>query len=434
MPELFWNLGRASRQISVASIARAAVCYGKGGKGLRASDKPREAHVVITHSGYRLAPVARSLRVVEALSRSQRDDFVRLPWRIYRDDPHWVPPLLVERKAFINPQKHPFYQHGAATLFVAYWGAEPVGRILVSDDPRFNAQHGTNVGGFGMWESIDDAEVTHSLLDAAEGWLRGRGRTGMLGPMDYSTNYSCGLLVDGFNTPPRVMMNHNPPYYEELLTSWGLTKAKDLYAWWFTDNTRIEAWRPRVERLVRRSGVKIRYMRRDDVFQEIQTCKRLYNEAWNENWGFVPMSDAEFDDMARLLKHLAVAEMLLVAEVNGEAVGFSITLPDFNEAIGPLNGRLTRFGLPIGLLRLRTNLKRIKTARLIALGVLPEFRRRGIAEMLILRTFDYGRDQLGYTGAELSWTLEDNQLINRTIEAVGGTRYKTYRMFEKAIA
>jgi GNAT superfamily N-acetyltransferase len=229
-------------------------------------------------------------------------------------------------------------------------------------------------------------------------------------------------------------MNHNPPYYEELLTSWGLTKAKDLYAWWFTDNTRIEAWRPRVERLVRRSGVKIRYMRRDDVFQEIQTCKRLYNEAWNENWGFVPMSDAEFDDMARLLKHLAVAEMLLVAEVNGEAVGFSITLPDFNEAIGPLNGRLTRFGLPIGLLRLRTNLKRIKTARLIALGVLPEFRRRGIAEMLILRTFDYGRDQLGYTGAELSWTLEDNQLINRTIEAVGGTRYKTYRMFEKAIA
>ena len=276
--------------------------------------------------------------------------------------------------------------------------------------------------------------MRHGRRTKSSRWLRGRGRTGMLGPMDYSTNYSCGLLVDGFNTPPRVMMNHNPPYYEELLTSWGLTKAKDLYAWWFTDNTRIEAWRPRVERLVRRSGVKIRYMRRDDVFQEIQTCKRLYNEAWNENWGFVPMSDAEFDDMARLLKHLAVAEMLLVAEVNGEAVGFSITLPDFNEAIGPLNGRLTRFGLPIGLLRLRTNLKRIKTARLIALGVLPEFRRRGIAEMLILRTFDYGRDQLGYTGAELSWTLEDNQLINRTIEAVGGTRYKTYRMFEKAIA
>jgi GNAT superfamily N-acetyltransferase len=388
---------------------------------------------VITHSGYRLAPAARAQRVVEALSRGQRDDFIRLPWRIYRDDPHWVPPLLVERKAFINPQKHPFYQHGTATLFVAYAGPEPVGRILVSDDPRFNAQHGTNVGGFGLFESIDDADVAHSLLDAAEGWLRSRGRAAILGPMDYSTNYSCGLLVDGFNTPPRVMMNHNPPYYEELLTSWGLAKAKDLCAWWFTDNKQIEEWRPRVERLVRRSGVTVRYMQRDNVHQEIQICKRIYNEAWNENWGFVPMSDPEFDEMAKLLKHLAVPQLLLVAEVNGQAVGFSITLPDFNEAIGPLNGRLTRFGVPIGLLRLRSNLRRIKTGRLIALGVLPEFRRRGIAEMLILRTFDYGHGQLGYTGAELSWTLEDNQLINHTIQTVGGTRYKTYRMFEKAI-
>jgi GNAT superfamily N-acetyltransferase len=255
----------------------------------------------------------------------------------------------------------------------------------------------------------------------------------MLGPMDYSTNYSCGLLVDGFGTPPRVMMNHNPPYYEELLTSWGLTKAKDLCAWWFADNPRIEQWRPRVERLARRSGVKIRSMRRDNVYHEIETCKHLYNVAWQENWGFVPMSDAEFDDMARLLKNLAVPELLLVAEVGGQAVGFSITLPDFNEAIGPLNGRLTRFGLPIGLLRLRSNLKRIKTARLIALGVLPEFRRQGIAEALILRTFDYGHHQLGYAGAELSWTLEDNQLINHTIGAVGGRRYKTYRMFEKSI-
>ena len=390
---------------------------------------------VSTRSGHRLAvaEATPALRVVEAQTRSERDDFVRLPWRIYRGDPHWVPPLLLERKAFINPQKHPFYKHGTAALFIAYAGSEAVGRVLVSDDPRFNAQHHTNVGGFGMFESIDEPEIAHTLLDAAERWLRGRGRSAMLGPMDYSTNYSCGLLVDGFDTPPRVMMNHNPPYYEELLTSWGLSKTKDLCAWWFTDNPTIEEWRPRVERLARRSGVTIRSMRRDNVFHEIEICKRLYNEAWKENWGFVPMSDAEFDDMARLLKNLAVPELLLVAEVGGQAVGFSITLPDFNEAIGPLNGRLTRFGLPIGLLRLRSNMKRIKTARLIALGVLPAFRRRGIAEALILRTFDYGSGQLGYTGAELSWTLEDNQLINHTIEAVGGRRYKTYRMFEKSI-
>jgi GNAT superfamily N-acetyltransferase len=388
---------------------------------------------VITRSGHRLAPVTSALRVVEAQSRTERDDFVRLPWRIYRDDPCWVAPLLVERKAFINPQKHPFYRHGVAQPFVAYAGRDVVGRIMVSDDPRFNAKNRTNLGGFGMFESIDDIDVAHRLLDTAERWLIARGRTAILGPMDYSTNYSCGLLVDGFDTPPRVMMNHNPPYYEELLTSWGLTKAKDLCAWWFSDNPRIEQWRPRVERLARRSGVTIRSMQRDNVYREIEICKVLYNESWKDNWGFVPMSDAEFDDMARLLKHLAVPEMLLVAEVDGRAVGFSITMPDFNEAIGPLNGRLTRFGLPIGLLRLRSNMKRIKTARLIALGVLPEFRRRGIAEALILRTFDFGRHQLGYSGAELSWTLEDNQLINHTIETVGGQQYKTYRMFDKAI-
>jgi GNAT superfamily N-acetyltransferase len=369
---------------------------------------------------------------VEVQSRTERDDFIRLPWRIYQNDPHWVPPLLIERKALVNPQKHPFYKHGSAAMFVAYAGRDPVGRVLASDDPHFNAQQGVNVGGFGLFESIDDSETAHALLDAAERWHRKRGRSSMLGPMEYSTNYSCGLLVRGFDTPPRVMMNHNPPYYEELLTSWGLTKAKDLYAWWFTANPQIEQWRGRVERLMRRSGVTIRYMQRDNVYQEILTCKRLYNEAWKENWGFVPMSDAEFDDMAKLLKHLAVPELLLVAEIEGEAVGFSITLPDFNEAIGPLNGRLTRFGLPIGLLRFRANLKRIKTARLLALGVLPKFRRRGIAEALILRTFDFGRNQLGYTGAELSWTLEDNQLINRTIEAVGGQLYKTYRLYEKS--
>jgi GNAT superfamily N-acetyltransferase len=373
--------------------------------------------------------------VVEAATRRQRDEFVRLPWRIYRDDPCWVPPLLLERKGFINPQRHPFYRHGSATLFLAQSGGETIGRILVSDDPRYNAQHQSNVGGFGMFESVDDPEVAGALLDAAERWLRGRGRSSMLGPMDYSTNYTCGLLVDGFETPPRVMMSHNPPYYEDLLTSWGLAKAKDLRAFWFTtDNPEIEAWRPRVERLARRGRVTIRAMRRDNVDYEIQTVKRLYNESWRDNWGFVAMSDAELDDMAKLLKHLAVPELLLVAEVNGQAAGFSITLPDFNEAVGPLNGRLTRFGLPIGLLRLRANLKRIKTGRLIALGVLPKYRRRGIAEMLILRTFDCGRGELGYTGAELSWTLEDNQLINHTIEAVGGRQYKTYRMFEKRIA
>jgi GNAT superfamily N-acetyltransferase len=340
----------------------------------------------------------------------------------------------LERKAFVNPHKHPFYRHGSAALFVAYNGLETVGRILVSDDPRYNAHHQSNVGAFGMFESIDDFDVAEGLLGAAERWLRKRGRDTLLGPMDYSMNYSCGLLVDGFDSPPRLMMNHNPQYYDELLTGCGLKKTKDLYAWWFTDSAKIEAWRRRVERLRRRSRVTLRSVNPDDLHQEIQRCKQLYNESWKNNWGFVPMSDAESDDMARMMGYIAIPDLLLIAEIGGEPVGFSFTLPDINEAIRPLNGRLTRFGFPIGLLRLRSNLKRIRTARLLALGVLPEHRRRGIAEMLILRTFEYGCGRLGYTGAELSWTLEDNVLINRTIEAVGGDRYKTYRIYEKTIA
>lgn len=390
----------------------------------------------------RTLPVARSelpvgsVEITEVVSRRDRDDFLVLPWTIYAGDPHWVPPLLFERKAFINRRKHPFYRHGDARLFLARSGGATVGRILAADDPRFNRQHGTNVGTFGMFESIDDPSVAHALLDQAAAWLRERGRTAIEGPIDYSTNYACGLLVEGFDTPPRLMMNHNPPYYERLLTSWGLVKAKDLYAWWFNtaaEANRIAEWRPRVERLAARSGVHIRPIDRRRLAGELEICQRIYNESWRDNWGFVSMSAAEVEDMAKLMSHLADPNLVLLAEIAGNPVGFSITLPDYNEAIRPLNGRLTRFGLPIGLWRLFRNLRRIKTGRLLALGVVPGHRRRGVAELLVLQSFDYAHQQLAYTGAELSWTLEDNHLINRSIETVGSVRYKTYRVYERGI-
>ncbi|HEV3418604.1 MAG TPA: GNAT family N-acetyltransferase [Pirellulales bacterium] len=385
----------------------------------------------ITHPAIR---ADRRIEVRPAISRYDRGHFLRFPWQVYVDDPAWIPPLLIERKDFINPRKHPFYQHGAAVPFVAYRDGQPAGRILVSDDPLFNAHHEDNAGCFGMFDSIDDPEVAHALLEAAAEWLAARGRTRMLGPIDYSMNYGCGLLVEGFDTPPRVMMNHNPPYYRALLESWGLTKAKDLYAWWFDGENRIDRWRPRVERAVARSGVTVRPLRRNDLPAEILRCRAIYNEAWRDNWGDVPMTLAEFEYLAKFLLHLAVPDLLLMAEVKGRPVAFSMTLPDFNEAARSLDGRLFPFGLPIGLVKFWRNLKRVKTARLLALGVLPEYRRQGIAELLILRTFDYGTRQMGYTGAELSWTLEDNVLINRTIEAVGGRRYKTYRIFERSIS
>ncbi len=381
------------------------------------------------------SPRAASTTVVvrPAVSRAERNEFVRLPWPIYRNDPAWAPPLLLERKEFIDPKKHPFYLHGCARPMIAWRGGRAVGRILVSDDPLYNARHEDNVGCFGMFESIDDPAVSDALLESAADWLLARGRTRILGPIDYSTNYACGLLVDGFDTPPRVMMNHNPPYYARLLEQWGLTKAKDLYAWWFTDNSCIEEWRPRVERLAARSGVTVRPVRRADLAADVMRCREIYNAAWAENWGNVPMTLEEFNHLAKFLLHLAIPELILIAEIGDRPVGFSMTLPDFNEAARPLNGRLFPYGLPIGLIRFLRRLKRVKTGRLLALGLAPEFRRQGVAELLILRTFDYGKNEVGFTGAELSWTLEDNYLINRTIQAVGGQRYKTYRIYERTL-
>lgn len=386
---------------------------------------PREQRLnEIADGGLELRPV-----------RSGRDRarFVEFPWEIYADDPHWAPPLMLERRAFLNPRRHPFYQFGAAAQFLAERGGKTLGRILVSDDPHYNAYHNANAGCFGMFESVPDPAVAHALLDRAAAWLRERGRTEMLGPIDYSTNYSLGLLVEGFDTPPRLMMNHNPPYYAELLESWGLAKTKDLFAYWFEPNAKIEQWRGRVELMAARANVTLRPFRRDKWREEIAITKEIYQASWSDNWGFTPMTDAEYTTMGRQMIAWAEPSMFLMAEVNGRPAGFSMAIPDFNEALRPLNGRLFRWGLPLGYLRFRRELSRIKTVRLMALGVREEFRKRGIAELMILQTFNEGCKTLGYTGAELSWTLEDNALINRTIESVGGRKYKTYRIYRKEI-
>jgi len=377
---------------------------------------------------------AGDLVVREVASRADLRRFIDLPFRIYANDPHWVPRLTVEVKEFLDPKRHPFYLHGAATTFLALRGGEAVGRILVSDDPVFNAFHGTNLGCFGMFESIDDARVAAALFQAAQGWLKARGRDVMRGPIDYSMNYPCGLLVEGFDTPPRAMMNHHPPYYASLLEQCGLAKVKDLLAWWFSDpRNMLDQWKRRAEWLQKRGRIKIRPFCKRDFDAEVQRCNKVYAEAAAKQWGFVPMSDAEFRHLAKQMAWIVPPEQALLAEVDGQPVGFSITLPDLNEAIRPLGGRLTTFGLPIGLLRFWYRLRHIKTGRMMVLVVLENYRRRGVAELLILNTLDYGKNVLGYTGAELSWTLEDNVLINRTIEAVGAVCYKRYRIYEQSL-
>jgi GNAT superfamily N-acetyltransferase len=358
--------------------------------------------------------------------------FIKFPWCIYRGDPAWVPPLIIERKAFLNRRKHPFYRHGDAALFLARRNGQIVGRIMASDDPRYNALHQSNVGCFGLFESIDDHDVATALFRAAGEWLRARGRSEVMGPIDYSTNYVCGLLIDGFQYPPTLLTSHNPPYYAPLIESCGFTKIKDWYAWWFSEfPAPAERLRKIAVARAGKMGVKIRQIDLSKIEEEAQRIRSVYNQAWQKNWGFVSFTEAESEHMAGELKPLVVPQGTLIAEIGDEPVGFVIGVPDINVALRHINGRLTRFGVPIGLMKLLYYRLKTRTGRLIALGVVEKFRRSGIAEMLVLSLMDAAFKR-GFTG-ELSMTLEDNVLVNRFIEAMGARRYKTYRIYGRPI-
>ena len=374
------------------------------------------------------------VKIAQVISRADRDAFIKFAWRIYQNDSAWVPPLLLERKEFLDRKKHPFFEHGDAALFLARVGGEIVGRIMASDDPRYNSLHQSNVGCFGLFESVDDPSVAAALFDAAADWLRSKGRDEMMGPIDYSTNYVCGLLVEGFEFPPTLLTAHNPPYYESLMKGAGFRKVTDFYAWWFSEPAEAATRLRRLAASVkRRHSATIRRGDLKDFRAEAGRLREIYNEAWKDNWGFVPFTEREFEFLAKELKQLVVPEFTLIAEVGAEPVGFILCVPDINVALCKINGRLTNFGLPIGLAKLLYYKSRIRTARLIALGVKPKYRRGGIAEMLVLRIIEDAMLQRGFTG-ELSMTLEDNHLINRFLSAIGAKKYKTYRIYQRQIS
>ena len=373
------------------------------------------------------------IEISQVSLRRDRDAFIKFQWRIYANDPAWVPPLIIERKTFLNRNRHPFYKHGDTALFLARKKGEIVGRIMASDDPNYNSVHQSNVGCFGLFECIDDREVATALFQAATGWLRKKGRTEIMGPIDYSTNYVCGLLIDGFQFAPTILTAHNPPYYRELIESCGFAKEKDWYAWWFADPAKAAArLRPLAERFRKRWPVTIRAGNLKNVREESGRLRQIYNQAWEKNWGFVPFTEAEIEFMTHELKQLVIPEFTLIAEVGDEPAGFILCVPDINVALRHINGRLATFGLPIGLIKLLYYKSRIRTARLIALGVIEKYRRSGIAEMLVLRIVEDAMIKRGFTG-ELSLTLEDNVMINRFVEAIGAERYKTYRIFKRTL-
>ena len=373
------------------------------------------------------------IEISEVNSRREHSAFIKFQWQIYSNDPAWVPPLIIERKTFLDRKRHPFYRHGDAALFLVRKNGKIAGRIMASDDPNYNSLHQSNVGCFGLFESIDDYEVAAALFDAAASWLRTKGRTEMMGPIDYSTNYVCGLLIDGFQFPPTILTAHNPPYYRDLIERCGFTKAKDWYAWWFADPAKAVAHLRRLAtRFNTRCPAVIRPANLKNLRDESRRLREIYNQAWGKNWGFVPFTEAEIEFMTHELKALVIPEFALIAEVGEEPAGFILGVPDINVALRHVNGRLMVFGLPIGLLKLLYYKNRTRTARLIALGVIEKYRRSSIAEMLVLRIVEDAMIKRGFAG-ELSLTLEDNFMINRFLETIGAQRYKTYRIFDRTL-
>ena len=373
------------------------------------------------------------IEISRVASPAERDRFIKFPWRIYENDPVWVPPLLLERKQFLDRKKHPFYEHGDAALFLARSGGEVVGRIMACHDPKYNALHQSNVGFFGMFESIDDQQVASALLEAAADWLRQLGRDQIMGPIDYSIFDLCGVLIEGFQFHPMVLTAYNPPYYRGLIEACGFEKEIDLYGWWFSNPTEaVIRLRRLAGALEKRREITLRQGNLRDLAGESRKLLQIYDQAWKNNWGFVQFTEREFEFMTQELKPILVADFVWLAEIKGEPVGFILCVPDINVALKKINGRLTTFGLPIGLAKLLYYKSRIKTVRLVALGVLPKYRRHGVAEMLVLRIIEEAMIKRGCVG-EASLILENNRMMNRFLEAIGAEKYKTYRIYRRSL-
>lgn len=369
--------------------------------------------------------------VREVAGRADLERFLKFPWKIYEDDPLWVPPLLSDVRAALNPAKHPFHEHADVALFLARRGSTVVGRIAAVVNRAHNEFHGDTLGFFGLFESTDDQGVADALLTTAEDWLRARGMTAAQGPMNLSTNEevcSPGVLIDGFHRPPALMMAHTPAYYAQLITRAGYAKAKDLLAYWFESEVTPPRLQRAYDRLLRDGRVKLRSLdvRRFDA--EVETVRDIYNSAWERNWGFVPMTGAEITHMAKQLKPVVEPKLCAFAEVDGEPVGFVLGLPDFNVALKHVNGRL----FPFGVAKLLWYKRRIAHCRTITLGLKPGFRGRGLDALLIAHLFMEAR-KVGIWKGECSWILEDNLDMRHGLERSGAFVDKTYRLYEKPL-
>jgi GNAT superfamily N-acetyltransferase len=371
------------------------------------------------------------LEIRPVAGKRELNTFIKLPWRLYRNERNWVPPLLFERRRFFDRRRNPFFEHAEAEYFLAWRDDQPVGRITAHIDRRFNQFQGHDWGMFGFFESEPDQEAASALLATAEAWLRARGRDRMVGPMDFTTNDECGVLIDGHDLLPTILTNWHHRYYPKLIETAGLSKAMDLYMWDLKvrerDRVHPAIWRAAAE-VESKHGITVRPMRKKDMEAEINRFLEVYNAAWERNWGFVPLSEDEVRRYAKDLKPILDENWAFVAEKDGETLGAALTLPDYNEVLIHLGGRL----LPFGWAKALWYRRKIDRVRVFALGVKREWQHTGIAAKFYELHFEAAA-RTSQTEGETGWILETNKSMNRAMRGMGGKIVRTYRVYEKIL-
>jgi len=373
-----------------------------------------------------------SIDVRPVSSRRDLMRFIKLPWRLYRDQPNWVPPLISERKRHLDRARNPFFEHAEAEYFLAWRDEKPVGRICAHVDHRLNEVQGNDWGLFGFFECEQDDEVASALLGTAEAWLRERGRDRMVGPFDFSTNHECGVLVEGHDKRPQILEFWHHPYYGPLIEGQGFSKAMDLLKWELFIGDARKRTLPVIyelaEKLEPEHGIRLRHMRKRDFEDEVRRFMDIYNSAWEKNWAFVPLTDTELRAYAKELKPILDENWAMVAEKDGETVGAALTLPDYNQVLAKVNGRL----LPFGWVKALIARRKIDAVRVFALGVKPEYQHTGVAAAFYVEHYEMA-EKTPQSGGEMGWILEANVAMNKAMEAMGGEIVKRYRLYEKEL-
>lgn len=377
-----------------------------------------------------------TLQIERVETKKQLQEFIRVPWAVYKNDPHWVPWLYFERLEFFDKTKSPFFEHAEADYFIARRDGRPVGSIAAILNHRHNEFHQENVAHFGVFELLNDPEAGAALLDAACAWARAKGVDRILGPMNLCTNDECGTLIEGFDSPPVILMTYNPRYYVGFLEAAGFTKAMDLLAWNNDIANTVTNMPEKVVRVIHkvqdRYKLHIRPVNMKVWDAEIERVKKIYNSAWERNWGFVPMTEKEIKRLAESLKPVIEPRLAFIVEKEGEAVGFSLSVPDVNQVLNRIRPGATVLGSYLGAARMLLNKRQTDRIRVIALGVIETYRGQGIDALMYYHTAKAAHD-LGYRWAEASWILETNDKMNRPIAMLGSEVYKKYRIYEKVL-